>query len=141
MENLNRRSALALGLTAAAAAVPLVASMSPAKAAMYGPDVGKEIMPGIRQVDIGKFSVNFGNYKSAVVTDWVIAPGHGFPEDTMKNDSVCQIVEGELKITHDGKTFVAKTGHLFSCTIGSTETDDNEGSVAAIMRSIDLFST
>ena len=137
MENINRRSALALGLTAAA--VPFVAAMTSAKAAMYGSDAGKEILPGIRQVDVGKFSVNIAGYKSAVVTDYIIAPGSGFPEDTMKNDSVCQIVEGELLVTHDGKTFTAKAGHLFSCTTGSTETDKNEGSVAAVMRGIDLF--
>ena len=51
MEDMNCRSAMALGLTVAAA-TPLVALATPAAAAMYSLEDGKEIMPGVRQVII-----------------------------------------------------------------------------------------
>ncbi|HEU0222244.1 MAG TPA: hypothetical protein VFR34_08575 [Paracoccaceae bacterium] len=138
MEDINRRSALAVGLTMAAAA-PLVALATPAAAEMYAPDAGKEILPGVRQVDLGKFPVDFATYKSAVLTDYVVAPGSGFPNEAMKNDMVCQITEGELWVKQGEKEFMAKTGHVFACAKDSFEEDKNQGNVAAVMRVIDLL--
>ena len=138
MDDVNRRSAMTLGLTMAVAA-PLVALPTSAAAEMYGTDAGKEIMPGIRQVELGEWPVNFGGYTKAVANDYIVAPGMGFPEEVMKNDMLCQMMEGELQITLDGNLFAGKTGHVFSCVVGMTEQDMNEGSVPAIMRVIDLF--
>ena len=76
MESLNRRSALFLGVALA----PAIGLSQPAAAAsMYGPDAGKEILPGIRQVDLGKWPINIATYKTAVATDYVFAPGSGPP--------------------------------------------------------------
>ena len=138
MDDVNRRSAMTLGLTVAVAA-PLVALSTPAAAEMYGPDVGKEVMPGIRQIELGEWPVNFGGYKRAVANDYVMGPGAAFPEETMKNDMLCQIMEGEIQINQDGNMTAAKTGHVYSCMIGTVETDKNEGDTSAIMRVIDLF--
>ena len=138
MEGLNRRSAMTLGLTVAAA-VPLAVLPSAAGAEMYAADAGKEIMPGIRQVELGEWPVNFGGYKRAVANDYVMGPGAAFPEETMKNDMLCQIMEGEIQINQDGNMMAAKTGHVYSCMIGTVETDKNEGDTSAIMRVIDLF--
>lgn len=138
MDDVNRRSAMTLGLTMAAAA-PLVALATPATAEMYGPDAGKEIMPGIRQVELGEWPVNFGGYTKAVVNDYIIAPGVGFPEEAMKNDMICQMMEGEVWVKQGGNEFTAKAGHVYSCATGTTEEDKNEGETVAIMRIIDLF--
>ena len=135
---LNRRTALTLGLSVVAAG-PLVVLPAPAAAEMYAADAGKEIMPGIRQVELGEWPVNFGGYKRAVANDYIIGPGTGFPEDAMKNDMLCQMMEGELQITLDGKPFAGKAGHTFSCVVGTTEKDMNDSGAAAIMRVIDLF--
>ena len=70
MEDINRRCAMALGLTAAAA-TPLVGLAGPAAAAMYGPDVGKEVMPGTREIDLGDYPVKMGPYTKATVRDYV----------------------------------------------------------------------
>ncbi len=129
---------MSLGLTIVAA-VPLVALPTTASAEMYGPDVGTEIMPGIRQVAIGEWPVQFGGYTKAVVNDYVLAPGTAFPEDVMKNDMICQIMEGEFMVTKDGEQFQAKSGHVFSCVIGTVEADKNAGAATAIMRVIDLL--
>ena len=138
MDDVNRRSAMTFGLTVAVAA-PLVALSTPATAEMYGPDVGKEIMPGIRQVELGEWPVKFGGYTRAVANDYIMGPGTAFPEEVMKNDMLCQIMEGEIVINQDGNISTAKTGHVYSCMIGTVETDKNEGDTSAIMRVIDLF--
>ena len=138
MESLNRRSALFLGIALA----PAIGLPRPAAAAsMYGPGVGKEIMPGIRQVDIGKWPINIATYKTAVVTDYVFAPGSGFPDEAMKNDMICQIMEGEISVKQGDKSYTAKSGHVFTCATGSTEEDKNQSNATAVMRVIDLMPT
>ncbi len=140
MDEVNRRSAMTLGLTLAVAA-PLAAMPGSAAAEMYGADAGTEIMPGIRQVPLGEWKVNFGGYTRAVMNDYIAAPGASFPAETMANDMLCQVVEGEIAITQDGNMIAGKTGHLYSCVIGTVEADVNEGATSAIMRVIDLFPT
>ena len=138
MDDMNRRSAMALGLTVAAAA-PLVALASPAAAAMYGPEAGKEILPGIREVDLGEWPAKIGTYAKVKVQDYISAPGTHFPEDKMANDMICQILEGAFKVARGGETFVADTGHTFACAKGALEEDWNEGNVDAVMRVINLL--
>ena len=137
MEEMHRRSALLLGMTAGA--LPVLAVAAPAAAAMYGADVGKEIMPGIRQVDVGKGPIAIGAYKTAVVTDYVFAPGSGFPDEAMKNDMICQIMEGELWVKQGDNEFTAKAGHVFACAKDTFEEDKNQSSATAVMRVIDLM--
>ena len=138
MENMNRRSAMAFGLTVAAA-TPLVALATPAVAEMYGPDEGKEILPGIRQVELGEWPVSFATYKKAVVNDYIFAPGSGFPNEAMKNDMVCHMLEGEVWVKQGDKEYTAKAGHVFACAKDSFEEDKNQSSAAAVMRVIDLL--
>jgi hypothetical protein len=145
MTTIARRSALAL---VPIIAVPFLGRPRPATAAsMYSPDVGKEAVKGVRQVDLGKFPIGIGNYKTAVVTDYVFLAGSGFPDDVMKNDMVCQMLEGAVRVKQSGNPgrpdseFVAKTGHVFTCAINSHESDTNEGSEMAVMRVIDLMTT
>lgn len=138
MNDMNRRSAMTLGLTVAVG-TPFVALATPAVAAMYGPDDGKEIMPGIRQVELGEWPVNLPAYKRAVVNDYVVAPGAAFPPETMMNDMICHIVEGEFLVKQGETEFTAATGHVYACAKDSTEEDSNQGSVTAIMRVIDLL--
>lgn len=136
MEYLDRRSAIVLG---AAIFTPLVSLSRPAAAAMYAADAGKEILPGVRQVELGKWPIGIGAYKEAVVSDFVAAPGAVFPEDKMMNDMICQILEGEFWVKQGDKEFTAKPGHVFTCAKDSLETDKNTGSVPAVMRVIELM--
>ena len=77
---------------------------------MYGQDDGKEIMPGIRQVELGEWPVNLSTYKRAVANDFVVAPGAAFPIETMMNDMICHIVEGEFWVKQGETEFMAKAG-------------------------------
>jgi len=136
MELLDRRSAFVLG---AAVAAPVFAMPRPAMAAMYGPDDGKEVLPGIRQIDLGKWPVSFATYKSVAVSDYVSAPGSSFPNEAMMNDMVCQILEGEFWVKQGDLEFTAKTGHVYACGKGTFEEAKNQSGAAAVMRVIDLL--
>ena len=134
MEDTSRRSALAFGLTVASA-VPLVTLANPAASAMYRPDEGQEFHPGVRVVMLGKSDSMIPAYK----TIQLFQPGSSWPDEPMPNDMVCTVIEGELEITQGNMTFTCKGGDVYSCGKGTHEAATNKGSVAAIMRVIDLL--
>jgi quercetin dioxygenase-like cupin family protein len=138
MEDTNRRSALAFGLTMAAA-TPLVALAKPAVAAMYGPDEGKEFHPGVRVIMLGKRDSMIPAYKAVQLSDTVFQPGSTWPDEPMPNDMVCTVIEGELEITQGDMKFTCKDGDVYSCGKGTHEAATNKGTVAAVMRVIDLL--
>jgi quercetin dioxygenase-like cupin family protein len=138
MENLNRRSALALGLTVAAIA-PLVAAPRRAAAEMYGPNEGKEFHPGVRVVMLGKSESTIPAYKTIQLSDTVFQPGSTWPDEAMPNDMVCTVIEGELEITQGDKKFICKNGEVYSCGKDTHEMATNKGAMAAVMRVIDLL--
>jgi quercetin dioxygenase-like cupin family protein len=138
MEDLDRRSAMALGLTVAAA-TPLVALGTPAMAEMYGPDQGKEYHPGVRVVMLGSRDSTISAYKKVQLSDTVFQPGSTWPDEAMPNDMVCTVIEGELEITQGDMKFTCKGGDVYSCGKGTHESATNKGSVAAVMRVVDLL--
>ena len=138
MEGVNRRSALALGLTAAAAA-PLFAFATPASAAMYGKDEGKEYHPGVRVIMLGKRESMIPAYKFVQLSDTVFQPGSTWPDEAMPNDMVCTVIEGELEITQGKTTFTCKGGDVYACGKDTHEASTNKGTVPAVMRVIDLL--
>ena len=72
MEIVNRRSTLALGLTMAA--TPLIVWATPAAAQTYGPDEGKELAPGVREIALGERASNIKAYAMVKLRDVVIQP-------------------------------------------------------------------
>jgi quercetin dioxygenase-like cupin family protein len=139
MEAIDRRSALALGLTVAA---PLPALFTPATALAqrYRADEGKEIAPGVRRVDLSKRGSEIAAYATVSMRDIVYQPGAKSDNPGMPNDMVCHCLEGELQVNQGpGKQFVAKTGDVWSCMKGMPEANANNGSTVAIMRVIDLL--
>ena len=113
MELLDRRSVFLAG---AAIAAPVLGMPRPAAAAaMYGPDDGKEILPGVQQVDLGERPVNFATYKKAKVIDYIFAPGSGFPDKAMNNDLICQMLEGKVLVKQGELEYTPKKCHVFAC--------------------------
>src|SRR6476620_6265920 len=143
MQDMNRRSALTLGLTAAAA-TPFLGLATAASAKEYGPTEGKELYPGIRLIDLGKRPSEIKAYKTVHMLDVVFQPGAVFPVgEAMEADMVCHVPMGELKVTHGpaGKMtdYTVKEGDVYSCAKGSTsEGATNTGSGVAVMRVIQL---
>jgi hypothetical protein len=139
MEDIDRRSALALGL-ATAATWPALFTPTPAFAQRYRPDEGREIAPGVRRVDLTKRASEIPGYATVSMRDMVYQPGAKSESPAMANDMVCHCLEGELQISQGpDKKFVAKTGDVWSCKKGMPEADVNNGSTIAIMRVIDLL--
>jgi quercetin dioxygenase-like cupin family protein len=132
MEEIGRRSALALGLAAAAA--PALVSPRAAMAQAYGPDEGKEIAPGVREIEVSQREAIIPGYKSVKMLDIVFQPGSHAPQETMESDMVCHMAEGELRIVQNGQEFRVKKGDVYTCAKGTTEEDWNEGNVVAVMR-------
>ena len=99
MTQVDRRSALAIGLAAASAAMvkPAAAQTTDYKDTTVAPGVvnrvygeGPSIIPG---------------FKTVSLRDIIIQPGSNTPENqVMMNAMICHITEGELRVVQDGKT-------------------------------------
>lgn len=138
MNEISRRSALALGATVAA--VPMVGWASSAAAQKYSPTDGTELFPGVRLITLGTRDTQIPGYKTVFMEDVVFQPKGAVPlGDVMMDDMVCTVTEGELHVVAGDMDFIAKEGDLWSCVKGSTrESATNEGSVPAVMRVINL---
>ena len=133
MTQVDRRSALAIGLAAASAAMvkPAAAQTTDYKDTTVAPGVvnrvygeGPSIIPG---------------FKTISLRDIIIQPGSKTPENqVMMNAMVCHVTEGELRVVQDGKTFTAKKDFVWTCNKDTKEHSANDGRVVAIMRITDL---
>ncbi len=133
MTQVDRRSALAIGLAAASAAMvkPAAAQTTNYKDTTVAPGVvnrvygeGPSIIPG---------------FKTVSLRDIIIQPGSKTPENqVMMNAMVCHITEGELRVVQDGKTFTAKKNFVWTCNKDTIEHSANDGRVVAVMRITDL---
>jgi quercetin dioxygenase-like cupin family protein len=135
MEHLNRRHAL-LSIAVASTFVP----MRRAAAQSSGPATeGKEIAPGVRRVDYTKRNTMIPNYKTVSMRDQLYPPGASTSGNTMLNDMVCHMLEGELTSNTGAGDTLYKKGDVWSCAKGMPEYAKNTGSTVAIMRIIDLL--
>jgi quercetin dioxygenase-like cupin family protein len=135
MESMDRRLVLGLGLAASTLVLPTAAA-----AQTYGPDEGKELAPGVRQVDLGEGESILAACKMLKLRDIVLQPGAKTPDNVMKNDMLCHMTEGELAVVQNGKEFTVKKGGVWACANGiTTEGTQNKSSAVAIMRVIDLM--
>jgi len=138
MEDINRRSAMALGLVAAAA--PVFGFAGSASAQTYGPDEGEEVAPGVRIVALGERESVIPAYKTVKLRDVVIQPGSATPDNMMMNDMLCHMTEGELSVVQNENTFTVKKGDVWACAKDdTTEGTKNTSNAVAIMRVIDLL--
>ena len=135
MKGMNRRSTMALGLSAAT--VPLFITAAAAKE--YGPTDGKELHPGVRLVEVGEGNSDIPAYKSIKIVDIIFQPGSVFPATVMENDMVCSISPGEVKINKADKEFTLKDGDIYTCAKGKTEMVTNTGGVVVVMRAAILI--
>ena len=133
MSELDRRSVLGLGLASATAIFPLTVHAQTTGA-------GKELAPGVRQIDYGERASLIPAYKTVRLRDIVISPGAQTPERDMMNDMLCHMTEGELAVVQNKKEFTVKKGDVWTCAKGlNTEGTQNKGSAVAVMRIIDLL--
>jgi quercetin dioxygenase-like cupin family protein len=138
MQDIDRRSALAIGFAGLSGLV----LPEQAAAQTYGPNEGKELTQGVRQVDLGERESSIPAYKKVRLRDIVLQPGAKTPDNAMMNDMLCHMTEGELAVVQNDKQFTVKKGDVWTCAKGiSTEGTQNKNNAVAIMRIIDLLTT
>ncbi|PBC11270.1 hypothetical protein [Mesorhizobium sp. WSM3859] len=133
MNTMNRRSAIALGVTAATVA-PLFATATFAKTKKYGANEGKEIAPGVRVVEVGTGNSDIPAYKSISIVDVVFQPGAHAPQTVMDNDMVCTITSGAFTIKKADKEFKLKVGDMYTCSKGKTDEATNTSKEVGVHR-------
>jgi quercetin dioxygenase-like cupin family protein len=138
MLDIDRRSALAIGIAGLSGLV----LPEQAAAQTYGPNEGKELTRGVRQIDLGERESLIPAYKKVRLRDIVLQPGGRTPDNAMMNDMLCHMTEGELAVVQNDKQFTVKKGDVWTCAKGiSTEGTQNKNNAVAIMRIIDLLTT
>ena len=133
MTKVDRRSALAIGLAAASAAMvkPTAAQTTDYKDTTLAPGV-------VVRAYSGETPSMIPGFKTVSMRDVIMQPGSKTAGPPMPNAMVCHITEGELRIEQDGKTFTAKKDFVWTCNKDTKEQAFNDGRVAAIMRITDL---
>jgi len=133
MEKVNRRSAVALGLAAASAAMvrPAAAQTTGYRDATPWPGVV------VRSYE-GDTPSLIPGFKTVSMRDVILQPGSKTMGPPMMNAMVCHIAEGELQVEQEGKTFTAKKNYVWTCNKDTKEQVSNTGAVVAIMRITDL---
>ena len=133
MNKLDRRSALAIGLAAASAAM--------VKPAASQTQDYKEttVAPGTVQRVYAEGPSMIPGFKTVTLRDIIVQPGAKTVENTvMPNPMVCHIADGELDVVQEGKTIKAKKNFVWTCDKGTKEHVVNNGKVVAVMRITDL---
>ena len=133
MPNVNRRSAVALGLAAASVTLvkPAAAQATGYKDATPWPGVV------VRTYD-GETPSLIPGFKTVSMRDVIVQPGSKTMGPPMMNAMICHITEGELRVVQDGKTMTAKKNYVWTCNTGTKEHVVNDSNAVAIMRITDL---
>ena len=133
MQNVDRRSAVALGLAAASIAVvkPVAGQGTGYKDATPWPGVV------VRTYD-GETPSLIPGFKTVSMRDVIVQPGSKTMGPPMMNAMICHITEGELQVEQDGKTLTAKKNFVWTCNKDTKEQVSNTGTVVAVMRITDL---
>src|SRR5438552_18908497 len=133
MTQVDRRSALTIGLAAASAAM-----VTPA-AAQTTDYKDTTVAPGVVNRVYGEGPSIIPGFKTVSLREVIIQPGSKTPENqVMMSAMICHITEGELRVVQDGKTFTAKKNFVWTCNKDTIEHSANDGRVVAIMRITDL---
>jgi quercetin dioxygenase-like cupin family protein len=127
VDNIDRRSALSLGLAATAT----LAAATSTQAAQPIPIIRKTW---------GTSESMIPGYKSVSMRDVIYQPGAKTSDPSKPNDMICHVPEGELVVKQsDGMRFIAKKGDIWTCHKGMGADVQNVSSTLAIMRIIDLL--
>jgi quercetin dioxygenase-like cupin family protein len=132
MNPVDRRSALAIGLAAASAAVVKPAASQTTDYTDTSP------YPGVVQRLYGENPSLIPGFKTVSMRDIIMQPGSKTGTMAMPNDMICHMLEGELRHQKDGKPFMTKKNTVWTCNKGSFEQSFNDTNAVVIMRITDL---
>jgi hypothetical protein len=130
---LDRRTALALGLTGASALLLNTASNALAEEV-------KEVAPGVQLRVLKEMPADIPGFGKVRWRELTWQPGAKFGPNTMNNPMICEITGGPLEQYIEGQApTTLQPGDTYICHVGMVETDENKGAVPSIMRIIDLL--
>jgi hypothetical protein len=139
MKKLDRRSALALGFAAASAAVvkPAVAQKAGGGAIAW-----KDATPWpgvvVRSYADAPTASIIPGFANVSMRDIIMQPGSKTAGPPMMNPMVCHILQGEMRIEQEGKSWVARKNYVWTCNKDTKEQAFNDSKSVAIMRITDL---
>jgi hypothetical protein len=82
----------------------------------YHPDFGKEIAPGVRQVDLGAVASTLPGYKTVTMRDLVFQPGANTFDPMAQNDMIGYVTDGLIRVRlNDRLTSRTKPNLCLSC--------------------------
>lgn len=137
MEDIDRRSAFAFGVTAAGASA--LVSAPAAAAQTRAPAAGKEVAPGVREVVLAEIPSTIPGFRMVRLLDYVLQPGAAIAPEAMEHPMVCHMLEGQLEVTKDAQRFTAKKNDMWTCATGTMEGDANKSRSVAIMRVVEFM--
>src|SRR5437868_15505821 len=134
MDTIDRRSALAIGLAAASAAIvkPAAAQTTDYKETTPWPGV-------VVRTYGGETPSLIPGFKTVSMRDIIMQPGSKTMGPPMPNAMVCHILEGEMRIDQDGKVFAAKKNFCWTCNKDTKEQALNDSNAFAIKPITDLM--
>ena len=136
MKKIDRRSALKIGLAAAASGAGVRPAAAQTTDALTGKDTSP--WPGVVVRTYSESPSIIPGFKTVSMRDIIMQPGSKTMGGPMMNAMVCHITEGELRIEQEGKTFTAKKNFVWTCNKDTKEEAYNDGNVVGIMRITDL---
>jgi hypothetical protein len=130
-----------MGLAAASAAVVTPAAAQAPAPMPAAPAGGTETSPwpGVVVRSYSGSSAIIPGYRKVSMRDIIMQPGSKTAGPPMPNPMVCHILEGEMRLDQNGKSFTAKKNHVWTCNKGTKEQAFNESQAVAIMRITDLM--
>ena len=134
MADIDRRTALGVGLAAAAALI-----VDPHRTAEAAVGDETKLAEGVVVKILGEGPSIIPGFAKVRLREATMQPGSSFPLTAMMNSMICHTLQGEMEIDHGGQKFTAKKDHVWTCTKGMSEGASNKGSTVAIMRISDLL--
>ena len=136
--DLDRRTAIALGLTGASAV------LLGAKPAMAAAEIqGEELEPGVHWRVLNEVDSPVPGFAKVRWDHMTWQPGAKFGPSTMKHPMICEIIAGPLESHVEGhgepKDITLETGANYVCHVGMIETNVNKGTEVAVMRIVHLI--
>jgi hypothetical protein len=94
----------------------------------------REVAKGVTLQTVGEVESSFPEFAKIRLDEVTWQPGARSGPSTMEHPMICEMSQGALDETKDGKPFTRKTGDLWTCAIGEVDVDVNDGSSPATMR-------
>jgi hypothetical protein len=126
-----RRTALLFGLFGASA---LALGNGRCAVAQAAQGEVREIATGVTLQTVGEVESSFPEFAKIRLDEVTWQPGARSGPSTMEHPMICEMSQGALDETKDGRPITRKTGDLWTCAIGEVDVDVNNGSDPATMR-------